>query len=58
MLKRMKGALGAHNHHFALGAAGPFIVIREQGDSVLLQGPTGATKWQNKANVLPLKQRG
>ena len=54
MLKRMKGSLGQHNHHFALGAAGPYIVIDEKGDSVLLQN-AGGSKWQNKANCLPLR---
>ena len=55
MLKRMKGALGMGNHHFAMGAAGPYIVVEERGDSVLLQNTAGGTKWQNKANCLPLK---
>ena len=37
MLKRMKGALGSqYNHHFALGAAGPYIVLEESGSSLLL----------------------
>lgn len=36
MVKRMRGALGPHSHHFALKAAGPFIVLEDKGDSVLL----------------------
>ena len=56
MIKQMRGALGPHrDHHFAMGARGPFIVVESKGDSVLVQGAMGAQKWQNRANCLPLR---
>ena len=55
MLKRMKGSLGQHNTHFALSAAGPYVVVDVKQDSLLLQDGNGHRKWQNKANCLPLR---
>ena len=55
-VKRMRGAMGQQAHHFAMKAAGPFIVIEDRGEQVLVQGPTGQRKWQHKSNVLELKQ--
>jgi hypothetical protein len=41
--------------HFDLGAAGPYIILEDLGDSCRIQGMNGRIAIHNKANIIALK---